>query len=66
MAFLRALLTIGGGFLVVAGCFFALQGAGIIMWPPESFMLASRTWVTYGIIIALAGAAVLLLGRRLR
>jgi hypothetical protein len=46
------------------GIFFALQGAGIIMWPAESFMLANRHWVTNGLIIALAGAAALLIARR--
>lgn len=66
MVFLRVLLTVFGAFLLFAGSFFALQGAGVIMWPAESFMLANRDWVTYGIIIALAGGAVLLLGRKLR
>lgn len=64
MAVLRTFLVFAGGLMVLAGCFFALQGAGVIMWPPESFMLANRGWVTKGLIIAFAGAAVLLLGRR--
>lgn len=66
MAFLRALLLIGGGFLAFAGSFFALQGAGVIMWPPESFMLADKSWITYGIVIALAGIAMIMGARKLR
>lgn len=61
---LRNILQGIGGLLVVMGIFFALQGAGIIMWPAESFMLANRHWVTNGLIIALAGAAALLIARR--
>jgi len=62
---LRTILQLLGAVMVVAGCFFALQGAGVIMWPAESFMLANRAWVSNGLIIALAGAAVLLIGRRI-
>jgi uncharacterized membrane protein len=38
--------------MVVSGLFWALQGLGIIMWPPESFMLADRAWTLYGLIWA--------------
>lgn len=62
---LHSLLSAIGGLLFVAGVFFALQGAGVIMWPAESFMLANREWVSKGLIIALAGAAVLLISRRM-
>lgn len=65
MALLRTLLLLVGGVLFVFGCFFALQGAGVIMWPAESFMLANRAWVTNGMIIALAGAAAFLIAKRI-
>jgi hypothetical protein len=55
----RALSGILGGLLVLFGAFFALQGAGVIMWPADSFMLASSRWVFYGILIAAAGALLL-------
>lgn len=55
-----------GGFLIVAGVFFALQGAGVIMWPAESFMLERSGWVTNGIAIALVGAMLVGLARRKR
>lgn len=61
---LRSALIIVGSVLFLMGIFFALQGAGIIMWPADSFMLADGSWVGKGLVIALAGAAVILIGRR--
>ena len=65
MAFLRIIISIFGAFLLVAGSFFTLQGLGIIMWPPESFMLAEQKWVLYGALIAAAGALLIMLARRI-
>ncbi|ROT95261.1 hypothetical protein EB810_09165 [Altererythrobacter sp. FM1] len=62
MAALRVLLISMGGLLAVFGSFFALQGAGIIMWPAESFMLANHDWIGKGAIIGITGVFVLLLG----
>ena len=64
MAFLRVLLLLAGLVLALFGTFFALQGAGIIMWPAESFMLANGDWVTYGIAIAVVGVFLVWLSRR--
>ena len=64
MAVLRALLLVAGLILAFFGTFFALQGAGIIMWPAESFMLASSRWVLYGILIAVVGVLLVWLSRR--
>lgn len=61
---LRTALMLVGAVLMIMGMFFTLQGAGVIMWPADSFMLADRGWVTKGLMIALAGAAVILIGRR--
>ena len=49
---MKLVLTILGAFLVFSGLFWALQGAGIIMWPAESFMLADRNWILYGLCTA--------------
>lgn len=65
MAFLRYLFLIVGMFLTIFGTFFALQGAGIIMWPEESFMLANGDWVTYGVMIAVVGVLLILLSRQI-
>lgn len=43
-AFLMGLLWIG-------------QGAGLIMWPASSFMLAQKEWMMWGGALALLGVA---------
>jgi hypothetical protein len=55
-----------GILIAAAGLLFALQGAGVIHWPPESTMLGKRDWVEYGIVIALIGVALMLTARRIR
>ena len=47
-----------------SGLFWSLQGAGIIMWPAESFMLAQDQWILYGLITAAVGAVLIWLARR--
>ena len=42
---MRLVLQILGVALILAGGLWALQGAGIVMWPAESFMLAERQYV---------------------
>ena len=61
---MKLFLTILGGFLVFSGLFWSLQGAGIIMWPTESFMLAQDQWILYGLITAAVGAVLIWLARR--
>jgi hypothetical protein len=62
----RALLAALGVLLILAGALWALQGAGIVMWPAESFMLREQNWVTYGVATALVGVTLLALARRRR
>jgi len=61
---MKSVLQILGILLIVAGGFFALQGAGIIMWPADSFMLARSQWVLYGLIILAAGLGLVWVARR--
>ncbi len=42
------------------------QGAGLIMWPASSFMLAQKVWILWGSVLAAAGAGLLLLAQRRR
>lgn len=63
---MRTALTILGVLLILAGTLWALQGAGLVMWPADSFMLRQQSWVTYGIATALLGVALIALGRRRR
>ena len=61
---MKLVLQILGGFLVFSGLFWSLQGAGIIMWPAESFMLAQDQWILYGLITAAVGGVLIWLARR--
>ena len=60
----RVGLLVLGVLLIAAGALWALQGAGIVMWPAESFMLRQGNWITYGIVTALIGAVLVGLSRR--
>ncbi|MEM7664411.1 MAG: hypothetical protein AAF250_01010 [Pseudomonadota bacterium] len=51
-SFTRLLLQVIGIALLFSGVMWALQGAGILMWPADSFMLAKREWALYGAIAA--------------
>ncbi len=62
----RNALTLLGILLVLAGALWALQGAGLVMWPASSFMLQQQSWVSYGIVTALVGAALIALARARR
>ena len=46
-----------GALLLTGGLFFAAQGAGWIVWPPDSFMVERREWIGYGLAIASVGLA---------
>lgn len=56
---MRALALLVGLVLLAFGLLFAAQGAGLVMWPADSFMLAQRQWVLYGAILAVAGIGVI-------
>jgi hypothetical protein len=61
---MRVILLIVGILALLAGTLFALQGSGVVHWPSDSFMLDQSVWRTRGIIIAIAGAAIILISRR--
>ena len=61
---MKLVLQILGVALILSGGLWALQGAGIVMWPAESFMLAQGQWVLYGLITVAVGAALLWYARR--
>jgi hypothetical protein len=60
----RTVLRAAGMFLLVMGTIWALQGLGLVKWPPESFMLDRRDWALYGAITSAVGAVLLWFGRR--
>ena len=63
---LRLVYMVIAALMVFAGLFWALQGLGIIMWPPESFMLADRRWTLYGALWAAGWAGLIWVLRGLR
>lgn len=63
---MKMLLRIIGIVLLLLGLLWAGQGAGIIDWPSDSFMLGASRWTIYGLIIAAIGLVLLALGVRRR
>ena len=61
---MRVILMVIGIVALCLGALFALQGSGVVNWPSDSFMLGQSVWRTNGIIIAIAGAAVIMIARR--
>ena len=47
------------------GIMWSLQGLGILMWPPDSFMLAKREWGLYGAIVAAFGVLLWVISARI-
>jgi hypothetical protein len=61
---MKTVFTVIGAALLAMGVLWALQGAGIIRWPAESFMIDARPWIYYGGATAIVGLAILILARR--
>ncbi len=61
---MKTLLTILGAFALLMGLLWMGQGAGLIRWPEESFMIDTSAWTLWGALLALVGAALIWLGRR--
>ena len=61
-----AILFVLGAALFAFGVLFALQGANVVRWPAESFMVDHRDWVEKGILIAILGVAAILAAWRIR
>lgn len=60
------LLSSLGALATAFGILFALQGAGIVRWPAESFMVDTRNWIAYGLAIAAIGIGLMLAAWRMR
>jgi hypothetical protein len=61
---MKSALTFIGFFLLAMGLFWAGQGADLIRWPAESFMVNARQWIYYGGSTAVIGLVLILLARR--
>ncbi|BDW82715.1 hypothetical protein MACH24_21530 [Erythrobacter sp. Dej080120_24] len=64
-AILKLLLGGFGVALFILGAIWALQGAGILNWPADSFMLADRSWALYGAVTAAIGFVLALVSTRI-
>lgn len=64
-SFLVLAVQVLGAALLFSGILWALQGLGIVMWPPDSFMLARREWALYGAIAAGIGGLLIWAGTRI-
>jgi hypothetical protein len=60
------LIFLAGVIVLAFGALFTLQGAGVVHWPPESFMINQREWTERGIVVALIGLALILTAWRIR
>ena len=61
---MKLLLTIVGGLALLMGLLWIGQGTGLVKWPASSFMIDVRPWAYRGVVLAVAGAVLLWLGRR--
>jgi hypothetical protein len=65
MAIVRLLVIVLGVLCLLMGLLWIGQGMGVIRWPASSFMIDVHDWVMRGAILAILGAVMILIGRRL-
>ena len=58
------LLALVGLLMIASGLLWAAQGSGLFPYPAQSFMIDSRPWIGWGLLMALAGGLVLWASRR--
>ena len=61
---MRTALLILGVIALLAGLLWVAQGAGLVHWPPSSFMTDQRPWILRGALVAFVGLLLILLSRR--
>ena len=57
-------LALLGVLMIASGLLWAAQGSGLFPYPARSFMIDSRPWIGWGLLMALAGVLVLWAARR--
>lgn len=57
---------VAGLLLAASGILFALQGAKIVRWPAQSFMIGTVDWIEYGIVIAMIGIGLMVAATRMK
>jgi hypothetical protein len=66
MAIVRLAVIVIGALCLLMGLLWIGQGLGWVRWPSESFMIDHSEWSLHGTILAFLGAAMILIGRRIR
>lgn len=66
MAMVRIAVMIIGIVAALIGLLWMGQGAGLVRWPAESFMIDMSEWTVRGAILAAGGATLFVLARRMR
>jgi len=61
---MRMLLLVVGVIFLLMGVVWMGQGSGYFPYPRSSFMIDQRPWIARGLILAIAGAAIILISRR--
>ena len=61
---MRSFLALLGVLMIVSGLLWAAQGSGIFPYPTQSFMIGSRPWIGWGLLMAVAGVLVVWASRR--
>jgi hypothetical protein len=62
---LRLILSIVGVLMILMGLVWAAQGSGIFPYPASSFMINQTPWIFYGLLLAVAGAIVFFVSRKI-
>jgi len=65
MAIVRLLVMLVGALCLLMGLLWIGQGLGYVRWPATSFMIDATEWATRGVILAILGAAMIAVGRRI-
>lgn len=60
----RIVLLIVGSLMVLMGLVWMGQGSGAFPYPAESFMINQTPWIYWGLILAIAGLAVIVMSRK--
>jgi hypothetical protein len=65
MAIVKFVLNLAGIAAMLVGLLWIGQGTGYVRWPQTSFMIGDLQWATRGLMLAVAGAAIILISRRM-
>ena len=65
MTIVRLLVVVVGTLFLLMGLLWIGQGMGYVRWPAQSFMIDATEWATRGAILAILGAVMIVIGRRI-